>query len=265
MRNDCWIKSRVSGRVRDTMSIQPFHVVIPARLESTRLPRKALLPIAGKPMIQHVWERCCDSRATSVMVATDSQEIESVARSFGAKVAMTRSDHQSGTDRIAEVARAQGWTTERIVNVQADEPLMPPSASDQVAGCLDEMPEADMATLATPVESDEAFVSPDCVKVVVDNNGFALLFSRAPIPHPRRPGRMEALRHLGIYAYRADRLQALVEQPPCQLEQTESLEQLRALYIGQSIRVALANEVPPPGVDTQEDLDAIEALLGSQS
>lgn len=213
-------------------------------------------------MIQHVWERCLASDAASVTVATDSKEIADAASAFGASVAMTRSDHQSGTDRIAEVVQQNGWRNERIVNVQGDEPMIPASSINQVAQLLDE-PDADMATLAAPIDTDDAFASPDYVKVVTDKAGFALTFSRSPIPFARRPGHMDRLRHIGIYAYRAERLLALVEEPPCPLELTESLEQLRALYIGQSIRVAVANEIPPPGVDTQEDLDAVEALLDS--
>ena len=244
------------------MTTPPFHIVIPARMASTRLPGKPLLDIAGKPMIQHVWERCREADAASVTLATDSQEIVDAARAFGAQAMLTREEHQSGTARIAEVAGAKGWSGETcIVNVQGDEPLMPPAAIRQVAACLIETPGAQLATLATPIIDDADQARPDCVKVVCDQAGRALYFSRSLIPFPRNKTAVPVLRHLGIYAYRADSLMTLVQEPPCDLERTESLEQLRALWIGQTIAVAQAVEVPPPGVDTQSDLDAVAAVI----
>lgn len=238
-----------------------YQVVIPARMGATRLPGKPLIEIAGKPLVQHVWERCQESGAESVTIATDSEQIRSAAVDFGAQVAMTRSDHQSGTDRIAEVATQMGWQDELIVNVQGDEPLMPPEAMDQVARCLCRESQADMATLATPITDEAEWRRTDCVKVVTDRAGFALLFSRAPIPHRRGGGMAAALRHLGIYGYRADRLRRLVVEPPCELELSESLEQLRALWIGQRILVEEAVAVPPPGIDTEDDIALVEAML----
>lgn len=238
-----------------------YQVVIPARMGATRLPGKPLIQIAGKPLVQHVWERCQESGAESVTIATDSEQIRSAAVEFGAQVAMTRSDHQSGTDRIAEVATQMGWQDELIVNVQGDEPLMPPEAIDQVARCLSRESQADMATLATPITDEAEWRRTDCVKVVTDRAGFALLFSRAPIPHRRGGGMAAALRHLGIYGYRADRLRRLVAEPPCQLELSESLEQLRALWIGQRILVEEAVALPPPGIDTEDDIALVEAML----
>ncbi|MEO1327742.1 MAG: 3-deoxy-manno-octulosonate cytidylyltransferase [Pseudomonadota bacterium] len=248
------------------MTTPPFHIVIPARMASTRLPGKPLLDIAGKPMIQHVWERCREAQAVSVTIATDSQEIVAAATAFGAQAMLTREDHQSGTDRIAEVAEARGWGGQTcIVNVQGDEPLMPPAAIRQVAQCLADTSGADLATLATPITDEVDKTRPDCVKVVCDEAGKALYFSRSLIPFPRTATAAPVLRHLGIYAYRADSLLAFVHEPPCDLERTESLEQLRALWIGQTIAVAEAVEVPPPGVDTQSDLDAVAAVIAKLS
>lgn len=233
-----------------------WHIVIPARLASTRLPDKVLADLAGKPVVQHVWERAVAAGPASVSIATDSERIASVCKGFGADVEMTRSDHHSGSDRIAEVAARRGWRRERIINVQGDEPFIPVVAIRQVADLLDADAGADIATLCVPVDDAEQFSDPNCVKVVRDARGFALLFSRAPIPHPRRDTGMRALRHVGIYGYRADSLARMVGEPPCELETTESLEQLRALWLGMRIRVAIADEAPPPGIDTEADLAA---------
>lgn len=233
----------------------PFHIVIPARMASTRLPGKPLALLDDRTMLEHVWQRSIDAGAKSVTVATDSPEIMACAREFGAIAMMTRSDHQSGTDRVAEVAASNGWHDELIINVQGDEPFMPLSAIHQVVSLLQDRPQADLATLSTPFDDEAQWRDPNCVKVVCDRSGMALLFSRAAIPHPRNAISPIAERHIGIYGYRASALKRLVAEAPCPLEITESLEQLRALWIGQSIAVASAIDVPPAGIDTTQDLE----------
>lgn len=248
-----------------------FTVVIPARLRSTRLPNKPLLLIAGKPMIQHVWEQARKSSADRVVIATDDASIVEACKAFGAEVLLTRADHESGTDRLAEVAAALGLPADAIVvNVQGDEPLIPPSIIDQVAANLAAHPEAGIATLGEPLESVEALFNPNVVKVVADLNGLALTFSRAPLPWARDalaqsreqlPEGVPYRRHIGMYAYRAGFLQDFVGWGPCWLEKTEALEQLRALWHGVRIHVADALEAPPVGVDTAEDLERVRRLL----
>ncbi|MEE1925839.1 3-deoxy-manno-octulosonate cytidylyltransferase [Pseudomonas sp. 148P] len=248
-----------------------FTVVIPARLRSTRLPGKPLLPIAGKPMIQHVWEQAHKSGAERVVIATDDASIVEACQAFGAEVLLTRDDHESGTDRLAEVAAALGLPADAIVvNVQGDEPLIPPSIIDQVAANLAAHPEAGIATLGEPLEDVTALFNPNVVKVVADCNGLALTFSRAPLPWARDalarnreqlPEGVPYRRHIGMYAYRAGFLQDFVGWGPCWLEQTEALEQLRALWHGVRIHVADALEAPPVGVDTPEDLERVRRLL----
>ncbi len=250
-----------------------FTVVIPARYASTRLPGKPLQDIAGKPMVQHVWEQACKSSATQVVVATDDARIVEACKGFGAEVLLTRVDHNSGTDRLAEVAAALGLEPDAIVvNVQGDEPLVPPSIIDQVAANLAGNPQAGIATLAEPIEDVAALFNPNVVKVVSDLNGLALTFSRAPLPWARDafahnrdqlPEGVPYRRHIGIYAYRAGFLQDFVAWGPCWLENAECLEQLRALWHGVRIHVADALEAPPAGVDTQEDLDRVRRLLGA--
>jgi len=250
-----------------------FTVVIPARYASTRLPGKPLQDIAGKPMVQHVWEQACKSGATQVVVATDDARIVEACKGFGAEVLLTRVDHNSGTDRLAEVAAALGLAADAIVvNVQGDEPLVPPSIIDQVAANLAGNPQASIATLAEPIEDVAALFNPNVVKVASDLNGLALTFSRAPLPWARDafaadrdalPAGVPYRRHIGIYAYRAGFLQDFVAWGPCWLENTECLEQLRALWHGVRIHVADALEAPPAGVDTQEDLDRVRRLLGA--
>lgn len=249
-----------------------FRVVIPARIGSTRLPGKVLRPIAGKPMLEHVWLRACASRAMEVLVATDDETVAAAAKGFGASVAMTRKDHQSGTDRIHEVALARNWADNSIVvNLQGDEPGMPPTLVRQVAIALAERPDADIATLCYPIQDYADWQNPHLVKVVRADNGDALYFSRAPIPYPRAlalAGKAElppggAFGHLGLYAYRVGALKRFSQLPPAALEQSESLEQLRALANGLRIHVALASATPSPGVDTEEDLQRAEVFLQS--
>lgn len=250
-----------------------FTVVIPARYASTRLPGKPLQDIAGKPMIQHVWEQACKSSAGQVVVATDDARIVEACHGFGAQVILTRADHNSGTDRLAEVAAALGLAADAIVvNVQGDEPLVPPAIIDQVAANLAANPQAAIATLAEPISDVAALFNPNVVKVATDRNGLALTFSRAPLPWARDafaadrdslPADVPYRRHIGIYAYRAGFLQDFVAWGPCWLENTECLEQLRALWHGVRIHVADALEAPPAGVDTQEDLDRVRRLLGA--
>jgi 3-deoxy-manno-octulosonate cytidylyltransferase (CMP-KDO synthetase) len=248
-----------------------FRVVIPARYASTRLPGKALLPMAGKPMVQWVYERAAKSRASQIIVATDDARIFSAAQAFGAQVEMTAPTHPSGTDRIAEVARARNWASaDIVVNVQGDEPLIPPALIDQVAGLLQLNDEAHMATLGSPLTQIDQLLDPNVVKVVTDVSGRALYFSRAPIPWSRdaAPAGLSsqtsfagARRHIGIYAYRVGALLRLAALAPTPLENAEKLEQLRALENGFEIRVASAVEPPGPDVNTPEDLERVQARL----
>ena len=244
-----------------------FIVVIPARYGSSRLPGKALADIGGRPMIAWVHEQARRCAASDVIVATDDARIAAACREHGARVEMTAAGHASGTDRIAELARRFGWDDEQIVvNVQGDEPLLPPKLVSQVAELLARTPGADIATLTTEVRSEDEFRDPNMVKVVTDRDGFALYFSRAPIPHRSAGPPANILRrHIGIYAYRAGRLKALSAAPPSPLEREERLEQLRALELGYRIAVADAVDTPPRGVDTQEDLEAIRAIVKSRS
>ena len=250
----------------------PFTVVIPARYASSRLPGKPLQMIAGKPMIQHVWQQACKSAAQRVVVATDDVRIVEACQGFGAEVLMTRGDHNSGTDRLAEVATQLGLAADAIVvNVQGDEPLIPPSIIDQVAANLAANPQAAIATLAEPIDDVRALFNPNVVKVVADKQGLALTFSRAPLAWARDafamsrevlPAGVPYRRHIGIYAYRAGFLHDFVAWGPCWLEDTECLEQLRALYNGVRIHVADAMEAPAAGVDTPEDLQRVRHILG---
>ena len=250
-----------------------YTVVIPARYASTRLPGKPLQDIAGKPMIRHVWEQACKSGAQRVVVATDDQRILEACKGFGAEALLTQVEHNSGTDRLAEVAQKLGLPADAIVvNVQGDEPLIPPSVIDQVARNLAGHPEAAIATLAEPISDPQALFNPNVVKVLSDIDGLALAFSRAPLPWARDefahdrdalPPGVPYRRHIGIYAYRAGFLADFVAWGPCWLENTECLEQLRALWHGKRIHVADAVEAPPAGVDTAEDLERVRKLLGA--
>ncbi|SMS11409.1 3-deoxy-manno-octulosonate cytidylyltransferase [Pseudomonas viridiflava] len=248
-----------------------FTVVIPARYGSSRFPGKPLKVIAGKPMVQLVWEQARKSSAQRVVVATDDVRIFEACQAFGAEVLMTRDDHNSGTDRLAEVAAQLGLTADAIVvNVQGDEPMIPPAVIDQVASNLAAHPEAGISTLAEPIDDVAALFNPNVVKVSSDINGLALTFSRAPLPWARDalaanrdelPAGVPFRRHIGIYAYRAGFLHDFVNWGPCMLENTENLEQLRALWNGVRIHVADAREAPPAGVDTPEDLERVRRLL----
>jgi len=254
-----------------------FKVVIPARYSSTRLPAKALLDIAGRPMIQWVIDAALRSSADEVLVATDDARVAQAAmhhrypqRQFAV---MTSAAHQSGTDRIAEVAQLRHWDEHTIVvNVQGDEPQLPPSLIDQVAALLTSHPEAAVATLTTPIVSLAEFLDPNVVKAVTDANGLALYFSRAPIPWGRdtvdqvsgQTRFAAAQRHLGIYAYRVGALRALTALPPSELESIEKLEQLRALQAGMRIAIAVASTVPGVGVDTEHDLARVRAAMAGR-
>lgn len=252
-----------------------FTVVIPARWGSTRLPGKPLLDLAGRPLLAWVWDIARESGATEVLVATDDERIRAAAESFGARVVMTDAAHETGTDRVHEVARASGWADDAIVvNLQGDEPLVPPSLVAQVAAALHADADAGIATLATPVTGLDEAMDPSVVKVVIDERERASYFSRAPIPFcrdgaddgvgsQRRHDGM--LRHIGLYAYRVATLRRLAESPPSPLEDIEKLEQLRALWHGIPVAVALAEERPPAGVDTAEDLDRVRRLLEGEA
>lgn len=243
-----------------------FVVVIPARYASTRLPGKPLREINGKPMLQHVHQRGLESGASEVVIATDDERIADAAEAFGATVCMTGEQHRSGTERIAEVSEVLGWEDHQIVvNLQGDEPAMPPELIDECAALLDD-PDADIATLASPLMSQEDFENPNVVKAVVDDRGYAMYFSRAAIPYARASGdaglaRASSMHHHGIYAYRCGVLRRLVDAEPSPLEVCEQLEQLRALALGFTIKVGTPSVRPGPGVDTEEDLLKASAAL----
>lgn len=246
-----------------------FVVAIPARFGASRLPGKPLRLIAGEPMIVHVARRALDAGATQVVVATDDARIADAVAPLGLDVCMTDPAHASGTDRLADVATQRGWSDDRIVvNLQGDEPLAPPAAIRRVAETL-AASDAPIATLATPVRESRELFDPNIVKLVTDANGLALYFSRAPIPWHRDAfardrvtlPEQRGLRHIGLYAYRAGALRAFAAMPTSTLERVESLEQLRALEAGWRIAVALSPERFPQGVDTEEDLERVEAFL----
>lgn len=252
-----------------------FTVIIPARFASSRLPGKPLEDIAGKPMIQHVYEQAKKSGAREVIVATDDERIRQVAEGFGARVCMTAEDHASGTDRLQEVVSQLGYgDDEVIVNVQGDEPLIPPANIDQVADLLLASPNAGIATLSERITDVSDVFDPNAVKVVTNAVGSALYFSRAPMPWARDefnalddglpaslPAGVDFQRHIGIYGYRVGLLHDFVTWEPAPIELTESLEQLRAMWNGVEIKVAEALETPPPGVDTPADLERVRAIL----
>lgn len=251
-----------------------FSVIIPARYASSRLPGKPLLDIAGKPMIQRVFEQASLSSAKEVVIATDDERILSAAQAFGANVVMTSAQHESGTDRLQEVVEKLALPSDDIVvNVQGDEPLIPPQVIDQVASNLAKST-AGISTLCEPINEVKTVFDPNAVKVVADAQGYALYFSRAAIPFSRDsysnnndvtnsllPKFMTVQRHIGIYGYRVSLLHDFVQWGPCSLEKTECLEQLRAMWHGVKIHVEQAAIAPPPGIDTQADLDRVRSLF----
>jgi 3-deoxy-manno-octulosonate cytidylyltransferase (CMP-KDO synthetase) len=271
-----------------------FHVVIPARHASTRLPGKPLLLISGKPMVVRVAEQAAQSGAQQIWIATDHHAIANVVHEHGFKACLTKDSHASGTDRIAEVVEQLDWPDDTIVvNVQGDEPLMPPALIRAVAEHLHSHPECAIATASHVIHDEASMRNPNIVKTVLDKNGNALYFSRAPIPYPRDvfrvlpssegrdncpsslwgevrrgdaidmvlPKDLPVLRHIGIYAYRASFLRAYSRLAPCALEHFEALEQLRALYHGYKIGVVIAEQAPPAGVDTEQDLHAARQIF----
>ncbi len=235
----------------------PFVVVIPARLASTRLPRKPLADIGGAPMIMRVAEQAAKSSASRVVVATDSDEIIAVCHQYQIEVIKTQVSHPTGTDRLSELVQLLGLAQDEIVvNVQGDEPFIPPKFINQVAQALSENLECAISTAAVKIEDHSEVNNPNVVKVVCNFRSEALYFSRAGIPYARdaHTNQLPYLRHLGIYAYRVHFLQAFANLPPAPIEQIEALEQLRALYNGYKIDVQVFHETPPPGIDTPEDL-----------
>ena len=247
-----------------------FHVVIPARIGSSRLPGKPLLIIGGVPMIVRVARQAAGSGALGVVVATDHEGIRRAVTGAGYRALMTRADHASGSDRVAEVADREGWPDETIViNVQGDEALLPPDPVRQLAGAMAADPRTEAATLCEPIADVQAAVDPHSVKVVRDIHGDALYFSRLPIP-ASRAGAPPApdgswLRHIGIYGYRVGLLRRFVALAPSALELSEGLEQLRLLEHGIRIRVLDACRPVPKGVDTREDLERVRRLLAGDS
>lgn len=251
-----------------------YTIVIPARYASSRLPGKPLMEIAGKTMIQRVYEQARQASATRVIIATDDTRIARCCEAFHAEVVMTSADHPSGTDRLEEVVRELDLDDEEIVvNVQGDEPLIPPEVIDQVAQNLDEHPDVGVATLCERIHDIEQVMNPNIVKVVFDRFGRASYFSRAPIPWareafatkvPHLPSRAEYYRHIGLYAYRVDLLKRFVVWPPSMTEQVERLEQLRVMSNGEAIHVDLALCALPGGVDTEADLDRVRAHFAAR-
>lgn len=243
-------------------------IVIPSRYASSRLPGKPLADICGKPMIQHVWERACEASKAGdqIIIAADDARILETARAFGAEAVQTSEAHESGTDRIAEIAAIMGWVDEEIVvNLQGDEPLMPAPLVRLAGDALAEMPDADMATASCQIHAVGDVINPNIVKVVTAKDGMALYFSRSPIPYDRN-GNIDVAafsyqRHLGLYAYRVKTLKAWQSLSPAATEQLECLEQLRALDAGMKIYVREVADAPPHGVDTPEDLAAVRAAL----
>lgn len=243
-------------------------LVIPARYNSSRLPGKPLLEIAGKPMVQRVYDCAVNAGFENIIIATDDERINDACRAFGADVCMTSPAHETGSDRLAEVVASRQFADEDIiVNLQGDEPLTPAVNLHQVAYNLENNPEAMIATLCTSIMNQAEYEDPNIVKLVTDNMGMAMYFSRAPIPYQRDSKLVVAefaKRHIGIYAYRAGYLRNFVKLESCRLEQLEKLEQLRAMWYGTRIHVAEAQEIPGPGVDTPEDLVALNKLFADQ-
>ncbi|MGK2952879.1 MAG: 3-deoxy-manno-octulosonate cytidylyltransferase [Thiobacillus sp.] len=249
-----------------------FRVVIPARYASSRLPGKPLADIGGRPMVLHVLERALQAGAESVVVATDDIRVQQVVEAAGYQALMTSPDHQSGTERLVEVAETLGWNDDTlVVNVQGDEPLIDPALIREAARQLVLHDDAVMATLAHPIHDHADFINPNVVKVVADEAGYALYFSRAPIPWPRdafaaqqtMPHELGALRHIGLYAYRAGFLRTYANLISSPLERYEMLEQLRVLGHGYRISLGITPSAPAPGVDTAEDLARVRSLFSA--
>lgn len=248
-----------------------FTVVIPARYQSTRLPGKPLADIGGKPMVQWVYEQAIQAGAENVIIATDDERVESAVIAFGGQVCMTSPNHESGTERLAEVVDLMGIADDHIiVNVQGDEPLIPPSIITQVANNLASS-QAPMATLAVEIEDEAEVFNPNAVKVLTDKDGYAMYFSRATIPWDRdsfadggKTIKQPLMRHIGIYAYRAGFINTYINWEPTALEKIEFLEQLRVLWYGEKIHVEVAKEAPAAGVDTPEDLELVRQIIARQ-
>ena len=245
-----------------------MHIIIPARYASTRLPGKPLADVAGKPLIQRVHDCAVRAGAAQVVIATDDERIRKAAEGFSARVVMTSAGHRSGTDRLAEVIEKLAiGADEIVVNLQGDEPLMPPELMRAVAEKLASHREAQVATACHAIHDRETLTNPNVVKVVRDAKGYALYFSRAAIPWPREimagkgGGNIEAYRHIGLYAYRAGFVRRYAAWPPCPPEEAEQLEQLRVLWHGERIVVHEAREMPEAGVDTPEDLERVRKLF----
>jgi 3-deoxy-manno-octulosonate cytidylyltransferase (CMP-KDO synthetase) len=238
-----------------------FRVIIPARYASTRFPGKPLADLGGKPMVVRVCERAAKSGAAAVHVATDDERIAQAVRAHGHAAIMTRAEHASGTDRIAEaVKKLKFRESEIVVNVQGDEPLIPPQLIRRVATLLASKRAASVATACHPIHDEADAASPNVVKVVLDAEGYALYFSRSRIPYPREPG-AACYRHAGIYAYRVAFLRKYSRLKPAPLEKAEALEQLRVLWHGYRIAVAVSKTGIPPGVDTPRDLEAVRKIV----
>ena len=249
-----------------------FRVVIPARYASSRLPGKPLADIGGRPMVLRVVERALLAGASSVVVATDDARVQQAVEAAGYTALMTSPEHQSGTERLVEVAEALGWDDDTlVVNVQGDEPLIDPELIREAARQLVLHEDAVMATLAHPIHAHEDFVNPNVVKVVADEAGYAVYFSRAPIPWPRdafsahaaMPHELGALRHIGLYAYRAGFLRTYAGLAASPLERHEMLEQLRVIWHGFRISLGITSSIPAPGVDTPDDLERVRRMFAS--
>lgn len=250
-----------------------FRVIIPARYASERLPGKPLSDLGGKPMVVRCWEAAMEAGATEVIVAADDERILRAVTAAGAHAVMTDPSHASGTDRIAEVAKARGWSEDAIVvNMQGDEPQLPPLLLQDLARALALNEAAGIATMATPIRHHEDVFKESVVKVITDQRGHAMIFTRAPVPwvrgefgaeEPSLPTDVPLLRHLGLYAYRVRTLHTLSGAPRAPIERAESLEQLRALYMGIAIHVTVIDEAPPHGVDTPDDLERVRRSFES--
>jgi len=247
-----------------TATSTSFIAVIPARLASTRLPNKPLADIAGKPMVVRVAERALQSGASKVIVAVDDASIFDACKAHGLDVMLTSNQHPTGTDRLSEVVRNLNIANDEIVvNVQGDEPLIPPELITQVAQTLANHPKAAIATAALAIHDQAEVNNPNVVKVAMNQDQQALYFSRAPIPYSRDPQKYQAkcYRHIGMYAYKASFLKEFATLAPAPIEEAESLEQLRAMWYGYAIQVLVTNSAPPPGVDTAEDLERVRAVF----